>query len=97
MALKMVAKDISVTLSLILDPSGEQPSAKVTKMCHEIFTTLKILEESTQNANLAEIYVDLTKTSIRKDLRESDAPMVLWDLCVERRMRIKNLTGWLLF
>ena len=57
-------------------------------------TTLKILEESTHNANLDEIYVGLTKTSIRKYLRESDAPMVFWDFCAERQMRIKKLTAW---
>ena len=47
LALKMFAKEIGVPLYLIIDPSGEQTSAKVTKMCHEIGTTLKILREST--------------------------------------------------
>ena len=60
-------------------------------------TTLKILKESTQHANLAERYSGLAKTSIRKDLRKLDAPMVLWDFCVERRMRINNLTALPLF
>ena len=94
LALKMFAKEIAVALSLILDPSCEQTSAKVTKMCYDMGTTLQILEESTQHSNLAERYVGLTKTSIRKDLRESDAPMVLWDFCAERRMRINNFTDW---
>ena len=44
-------------------------------------TTLKILEESTQNAKLAERYVGLTKTLIRKYLRKSDEPKVFWDFC----------------
>ena len=69
LALKMFAKNIGVPLSLILDPSGEQTSFKVTKMCHKMITTLKILKKSTQHANLAERYVGLTKTSIQKDLR----------------------------
>ena len=60
-------------------------------------TTLKIVKESTQHANLAERYVSLTKTSIRKDLCKSDSPMVFWDLCAERRMRINCLTAWPLF
>ena len=60
-------------------------------------TTLKIFEESTQHANLAEIYVGLTKTSIRKDMRKLDAPIVLWDFYAERWMRINNLTDRLLF
>ena len=60
-------------------------------------TTLKILEESTHNANLDEIFVGLTETSIQKDLRKLDEPMVLWDFCAELRMCINNLTAWLLF
>ena len=96
-SLKMFYKEIGVPLSLIIDPSGDHTSAKVTKMCHEMGTTLKILEEYTQHPNLAERYVGLTKTSIQKDLRESDAPMVLWDFCAERRMRINNLTACTLF
>ena len=43
-AIKMFSKEIGVPLSLILDPSGEQTSAKVTKLCHEMGTTLNILE-----------------------------------------------------
>ena len=41
--LKMFAKEIGVPLYQILDPSGEKNSAKVTKMCHKMVTTLKIL------------------------------------------------------
>ena len=51
LAFKMFAKDIGVPLYLILDPSGEKTSAKVTKLCHMISTTMKILEEYTQHAN----------------------------------------------
>ena len=97
LAHNMFAKDIYVPLSLILDPSWEKNSAKVTKMCHKMGTTLKILEESTQHAKLAERYVGLTKTSIRKDMRKSGASMVLWGLCAKCRMRINNLTDWPLF
>ena len=95
--LKIFAKEIGVPLSLILDPSGDQTSSKATKMCHKMGTILNILEEYTHNANLAERYIGLTLTLIRKDLHESDAPMVLWDFCVERRMRINNLTARPLF
>ena len=56
-ALKMFAKEIGVPLYLIIDPSWEQTSAKVIKMCHDMGITLKILEESTHHANLSERYV----------------------------------------
>ena len=95
--LKMFAKEIGVPLSLILDPSGDQTSTKVNKMCHDMGTTLKILEESTQHANLTERYVVLTKTLIQNDPRKSYAPMVLWNFCAERRMRINDLTDRPLF
>ena len=77
LALKMFDKEIGVPISLIIDPSGEKTSAKVTKMCHKMGITLKILKGSTQHANIAEIYVGLTKILIRKDLRKLNAPMVL--------------------
>merc|ERR1711923_176219 len=30
---------------------------------------------------------------MRKDMRESDSPMVLWDYCIERRALIANATA----
>jgi hypothetical protein len=33
------------------------------------------------------------KEAVRKDMKESDCPLVLWDYCVERRARINNLTA----
>ena len=53
LALKMFAKVIGVPQSLILDSSWEQTSAKATKMCHGMGTTLKILKESTHQANIS--------------------------------------------
>ena len=94
---EMFAKEIGVTLLLILEHSVEQTSAKVTKMCHEMDITLEILEESTQHDNLSERYVGLTKTSIWKDPCKSNLPMVLWDFCAEHRMRINDLTPHPLF
>ena len=64
LTLKMFANEIGVTLYLILDSSGEQNSDKVTKMCHKMGTTLKILKTFIQYANLSERCVGLTKTSI---------------------------------
>ena len=63
-ALKMFAQEVGVLVALILDPSGEQTSNKVRKCCQEIGTTLWRLEEHTQWANLAELYIGLTKEAI---------------------------------
>ena len=96
-ALHMFCKDIGVPIALVCDPSGEQTSRAVRKFCHQVGTTLRVLEESTQWANRAELYIGLFKQAIRKDMSKSDSPMVLWDYCAERRALIHNLTPRALF
>ena len=91
-ALHLFCKEIGVPNSLVVDPSGEQTSSKVKKFCHQVGTTLRILEESTQWANRAELYIGLFKESIRKDLAESNSPLKFWDYCAERRAKIHNVT-----
>ena len=76
--LKLFAKEIGVPTTLILDPSREQTSRKFRKFLNGIGTTLRMLEEHTQWANLAELYIGLTKESIIKDMRESDSLLILW-------------------
>ena len=90
-ALKLFCKDVGVPLSLICDPSGEQTSQKVKKFAHKVGLTLRFLEESTQWANRAELYIGFFKEAVRSDLRRSNAPMALWDYCAERRALIHNV------
>ena len=47
-ALHIFCKGVGVNLSLILDPAGEQSSGNFKKFSHQIGTTLRILEKSTQ-------------------------------------------------
>ena len=91
-ALHQFCKEVGVPVSLVVDPSGEQTSRNVRRFCHQVGTTLKILEESTQWANRAELYIGLFKESIRKDLSQTNCPMRFWDYCAERRARIHNVT-----
>ena len=72
--------------------SGEQTTSAVKHFSNQVGLTLRLLEESTQWANRAELYIGLLKTAITKDLRTSNSPMVLWDYCSERRALIHNLT-----
>ena len=58
---------------------------------------MQVLEEGTPWANKAELYIGLIKEAVRKDMKESDCPLVSWDYCVERRARINNLTAIDLF
>jgi hypothetical protein len=92
-ALKQFAKEIGVPIALISDPAGEQTSNAVKSIAREMDLTLKVLEESTQWANLAELYIGLMKESIREDMRTSDSPIVFWDYCAERRALVNNLTA----
>ena len=68
-------------------------SGALRKFCYKIGTTLWVLEEGKPWANKAELYIGLLKESVSKDMKESNAPLVFWDYCVERRARINNLTA----
>ena len=81
-----------MSLSLILDPAEYQTSIKFKKFCHQVGTTLHILEEKNQWANQAELYFGIFKKSLRKDIQSTNFPMRLWDYCVESREKIHNVT-----
>jgi hypothetical protein len=97
LAVKQFAKEIGAPDAIIADPSREQTSEPLRKFCNEIGTTLRALERGTQWANRAELYIGLMKEATRKDMRETDSPLVFWDYCLERRVRINNLTAKDLF
>ena len=90
--LHLFCKEVGVPHTLVLDMSGEQTTNAVKHFSNQVGLTLRLLEESTQWANRAELYIGLLKTAITKDLRTSNSPMVLWDYCSERRTLIHNLT-----
>jgi hypothetical protein len=79
-ALKQFAKEIGVPMALISDPAGEQTSKEVKKLARDMDLTLIVLEESTQWANLAELYIGLMKESIREDMCTSNCPIFLLGL-----------------
>ena len=67
-ALHLFCKELGVSVSLVVDPSGEQTSKDIWKFCNQVGTTLRILQESTQWANRAELYIGFIKESIRKEI-----------------------------
>lgn len=89
-ALHCFCKEVGVPVTLVMDGHRAQISLQTKRFCHQVGTTLRILEENTPWANRAELYIGLFKEAVRKDLRTSDAPMVLWDYCMERRAQIHN-------
>ena len=66
-----------VPTSLVVDPSGEQTSRKVRRFCHQVGTTLRILEESTQWANRAEQFDDDIKKKLGNSLAWPTKPLPL--------------------
>ena len=96
-ALHLFCKEIGVPDKLVLDPSGEQTSRKVKHFSQQVCLTLRYLEKSTQWANRAELYIGLLKEAVRRDLRMSNCPLILWDYCAERRALIHNLLPRKLF
>ena len=96
-AIRAFTKHVGAATTLVCDPGREQVSQEVKSFCSKVGTTLRILEKGTQWANRAELYIGLFKESIRKDMKASDCPLVLWDYCAERRARIHNLTASPLF
>ena len=89
-ALHWFCKEIGVPVELILDGFSAQTTSTVKRFCDQVGTTLKILERATPWANRAELYIGLLKEAVRKDMRESNSPMVLWDYAIERRALIHN-------
>lgn len=92
-ALKQFAKRVGAPDAIVCDMSGEQTSDKVKRFLADIGTTLRALEEGTPWANKAELYVGLMKEATRKDMHEAASPLPFWDYCLERRVRISNLTA----
>ena len=91
--IKQFAKEIGAPTSIIADMSVEKVSHEVREFCNDIGTTLWSLEEGTPWSNKAELHIGLLKEAVRKDIRESNSLMIIWDYCVERRARINSLTA----
>ena len=74
-AVKAFAKPIGVPTALILDPEGTQRSEALQKAANDMNLPLKFLEQRTQWANLAELYIGLLKEAVRKDMKDSNSPL----------------------
>ena len=83
-AVKEFAKEIGAPEAIICDAAREQKSKSLRKFLGEIGTTLRVLEEGTPWSNKAELYIGLIKEAVRKDMKDSDCPLALWDYCVEQ-------------
>jgi hypothetical protein len=89
-ALHWFCKQVGVPTTLVMDGHKAQKNNETRRFCHQVGTIMRVLEEGTPWANRAELYIGLLKEAVRQDLRQSNAPMVLWDYCLERRATIHN-------
>ena len=96
-ALCQFCKDVGVLMIPVVGPSKNQKSHDVKNYCHLVGTSLRILKESAQWANRAELLIKLFKKAIGRDLRKSNSPMRLLDYSAERRALIHNVTPRNLF
>ena len=101
MALHLFARDVRapkiLVLVLVLDLHPTQKKREVKYFCNKIGTTLKVLENDTQWANRAKLYIGLMKRATHKDMQEMHSPLVLLDYAMERRVLIYRMTSKDLF
>ena len=96
-ALKLFCKEVGAPKAMVVDPHRSQKSNEVKQFLNTVGTTLMVLEESTQHANRAELYIGLMKRGVGRDMRESNSPMRLWCYACERRAAIMTMTANNLF
>ena len=92
-ALKQMFKHVGVPPELICDGAGEQVKGESRKLINKVNSDIKELEAESPWSNRAELFIGIVKKHIKKDLKESNCPMVLWDYCAQYRARILNATS----
>ena len=96
-AYKLFFKHVGVPDAIVCDGSKEQTLGESKRICDAVGTTIRKLERNKPFSNRAELYIGLIKRAIKKDLKESDCPMSLWDYCAERIEHVNNSTAKDLF
>ena len=85
-------KVIGAPDAIIYNAARAQTSADMIKFCNKIGTTIRVLYKNNPWSNKAEIYIGIIKEAVRKDMKEANTPLALWDYCIDRRACINNLT-----
>ena len=92
-ALKQMFKTVGVPPDLICDGAKEQVQGEARKLVNKVNSNIKELEAESPWSNRAELFIGIVKAAIKKDLKDSNCPMVLWDYCSQYRARILNATA----
>ena len=91
-AIKRYFKEVGVPQHLICDQAKEQVKGASRILCNEAGCQVMELEKGTPASNRAERVIKILKDGSKKDLFDSNAPMIFWCYCVERRAAIINAT-----
>ena len=91
-AIREFFKVVGIPYAFICDKSPEQTSGEAKRICNQSGTAIRALEPNTPWANRAELYIGIFKDTIRKELRRTDCPLVLWDYCAEHKALTNNVT-----
>ena len=92
-ALKLFCKEVGASKAIAVDPHKSEKSHAVKRFLRKVGTTRRVLEESTQHSDRAELYIGLLKRRVGKDMRETNSPMQLWCYACEHRAAIMTLTA----
>ena len=92
-AIKRYFKEVGVPQHLICDQATEQVKGSPRTLCNEAGCHVIELEKGTPASNRAERTIKILKDGAKKDMFDSNCPMVLWCYCIERRAVIINSTA----
>ena len=76
-ALNLICKEVGAPEAVVVDLHQAQKNNGVLQFHHKIGLTLCILEESTQHASRAELYIGLLKEGIQNYMKELDSTLTL--------------------
>ena len=66
---KLFSKDIGAPEAIICDEVGEQTSNNIQKVCRDIGTTFRVLEEVTTCTNSYQLYIGLIKLAVKQYMK----------------------------
>ena len=84
---------MEVPEKMICDGTRSEISGDTVSICKDDECTIKYLEKETSSANRSERSIETLKVTIKKDIKVSISPLVLWCYALERRAAINNATA----
>lgn len=90
LAYKSTFKEFGVPRKMIVDGARAETAGETKKLCDQSGCSIHELEKNTPSSNRAERAIQSVKKATKRDLIQSDCPLVFWCLCLERRSKIHN-------